>query len=233
MPNPQKDKKILRCVKVLIISHHPVQTTQEVLRHWLHILHGNLLTSDPGEAGAKGSSLFMLILANTRLRLLLLMLPDCILSISNCSGYSPKCFFQHCGIRLLSYVTDIDMEGRKVCTMNYYLHRKYIFSGKLKESEDCFRSRLAHDSRNLQGEAATQQSWPRHAAVPILFEWAQNTKLLHLHKPAQEIWSTGFILNRNPSLSTAQYFSLCCTFWSYSLQECNYRKRFARIGLCQ
>lgn len=170
MPNLQKDKKILRWVEVLSISHHPVQTTQEVLRHWLHVLHGNLLISNPGEAGAKGSSLFMLILANTRLRLLPLMLPDFILSISNCSGYSPKCSFQHCRMRLLSYMTDFVKEGRKVCTMNYYLHRKYIFSGKLKEPEDCFRSCPAQDSRNLQGEAATWQSWPRHAAVPILFE---------------------------------------------------------------
>lgn len=97
---------------------------RKLLRCWLHVLNGDLQISNPGEGGAKGSSLFILILANTKLRLLPLKLSDFILNMSNCSGYSPKCSFQHRGTRLLSYVTNFGMKGRKVCTMNYYLQRK-------------------------------------------------------------------------------------------------------------
>lgn len=119
---------------------------RELLRYWLHVLNGDLQISNPGEAGAKGSSLSILILAKTKLRLLPLKIPDFILNMSNCSGYSSECSFQHCGNKTLNYMTNFGMKGRKVCTINYYLHRKTF----PVESSKSLKTVLDHPQHKIQ-----------------------------------------------------------------------------------
>lgn len=135
---------------------------RKLLRYWLHILNGNLLISNPGEAGAKGSSLFILLLANTRLRLLPLMLPDFTLSISIALDTVQSVPFSTTGWDCSVTWQTLAWKAGKLVQWTITYTEEH-FQWNLKEPEDCLRSSPAQDSGNLQEKAATwaklTQAW--------------------------------------------------------------------------
>lgn len=100
-----------------------------------------------------------------------------ILSLNNCSGYGPKCSFQHHGTRRLSYVTNFGMKGRNVCTMNCCLHRKGEFQGKAQSALRLPYIILSTRFRKwLQRCAAIWQNRFTHASVPVIFQASTKCK---------------------------------------------------------
>lgn len=132
-----------------------------------------------------------------------------ILSINNCSGCTPKFSFQHQGTKPLSYMTNFIMKGRRVYTANGFL--KEISTGRLRWSEYCLTSsslqNSGSDCRGKQPSGKTKRCM--HQFLLFFSEHKmQSCCICTKQKTAQKISSTGFILDRNPFLSTLKYSSI-------------------------